>query len=503
VRKWNDGTKQFRRVFVISRGMSIFILLTLFAVIDVAAQQIDCSSEETASDNSETSADVAPVQANRAWGRLIELRPKKMLCDFNVSTDERGVIEQVLGAYGIDPTVDSSIIGKRIRFDVNRVAFADAADLLKLTTGTFFVALSPTQVLVLLDTKEHRAQYERQLEEQVSVPGLTSTELAEMQGAAKTIFGIEHALSQDNQGTAILRGPSAELEAMNGAYQELFAGHSELLIEMDVYEIDRIKDTTANVTLPNTATLFNVQSQINSVIANNSTLVQEIISSGIASAGDYVAILAALLASGEVSGTVFNNPFVLFGGGLTETGVELNTTSANMLLNSSYVRSLDRMQLRVLDHEEATFRSGERYPIITSSYKALGGSSSSSVSSVTVPQVQYQDLGLTLKVKPSIEDQIQVALSVDLRVSSLAGSTINNIPVLTNRQYSGAIMVHFGNSALITSVISHQDVGEIIGYTMDQANDSSSVELIVLVTPHLLRATHTRSVGAMRLLPVH
>jgi len=161
------------------------------------------------------------------------------------------------------------------------------------------------------------------------------------------------------------------------------------------------------------------------------------------------------------------------------------------------------MQLRVLDHEEATFRSGERYPIITSSYKALGGSSSSSVSSVTVPQVQYQDLGLTLKVKPSIEDQIQVALSVDLRVSSLAGSTINNIPVLTNRQYSGAIMVHFGNSALITSVISHQDVGEIIGYTMDQANDSSSVELIVLVTPHLLRATHTRSVGAMRLLPVH
>jgi type II secretory pathway component GspD/PulD (secretin) len=200
--------------------------------------------------------------------------------------------------------------------------------------------------------------------------------------------------------------------------------------------------------------VFNVRSEINSIIANNSTLVQEIISSGLASAGDYAEILAALLASGELSGTVFNNPFVLFGGGLTETGVEWNSTIANMLLNSSDVRSLNRIQLRVLDHEEATFRSGQRYPILTASYTGLGGSSSSSSATATIPEVQYQDLGLTLKVKPSIENQEQVALSFDLKVASLAGSSINDVPVLANRQYSGDIVVHFGNSALITSAIS-------------------------------------------------
>ncbi len=278
-------------------------------------------------------------------------------------------------------------------------------------------------------------------------------------------------------------------------------------MEVHVYEIDRTKDTNAGITPPNSITLFNVRSEINSLIANNSTLVQEIISSGLASAGDYTAILAALLASGEISGTVFNNPFVLFGGGLTETGVEWNTTNANMLLNSSDVRSLNRMQLRVLDHQEATFRSGERYPIVSSRYTALSGTSSSSSSTVTVPEVQYQDLGLTLKLTPSIENADRVALSVDLKVSSLAGSSINDVPVLANRQYSGDIVVHFGNSALITSVISRQDALAISGYpgfgATDRQKDATSVELVVLVTPHLLRLSHTDPAGTMWLLPVH
>lgn len=492
-------------VLVISRRIGICFLLVFLAAIEASAQQIDCSSEGPASHQSETAADIAPVRENGVLNKLAALKPQSVICDFNLHIDERSLIDEVLSAYGIQPTIDSSVTTRQIRFGVDQLTFADAASLLKLATGTFFVALSPTRVLVLLDTKEDREKYERLLEEQISVPGPTSAELTEMQGAAKTIFGMERGISQDSQGRIVVRAPEAELTAMNGAYEELFTGHSELWIEVHVYEIDRTKDTNAGITPPNSATLFNVRSEINSLIANNSTLVQEIISSGLASAGDYTAILAALLASGEISGTVFNNPFVLFGGGLTETGVEWNTTSANMLLNSSDVRSLNRMQLRVLDHEEATFRSGERYPIMTSSYTTL--SSSSSSSGATVPEVQYQDLGLTLKVTPSIENQDQVALSVDLKVSSLAGSSINDVPVLANRQYSGDVVIHFGNSALITSAISRQDALAISGYpglgATNRQDDATDVDLVVLVTPHLLHMAHPEPASAMWLLPVH
>jgi general secretion pathway protein D len=93
---------------------------------------------------------------------------------------------------------------------------------------------------------------------------------------------------------------------------------------------------------------------------------------------------------------------------------------------------LDRTQLRVQDQQDATFRSGQRYPIITSSYTALGSSSSSSL---TVPQVQYQDLGLTLKVRPAIEDEHTIRLHVDLQLSALSGASLNSIPVLSHEQY--------------------------------------------------------------------
>jgi type II secretory pathway component GspD/PulD (secretin) len=73
---------------------------------------------------------------------------------------------------------------------------------------------------------------------------------------------------------------------------------------------------------------------------------------------------------------------------------------------STDVRSLDQVQLRVMNKEEATIRSGERYPIMTSSFSGLVNNSSSK--NQTVPQVQYEDLGLTLKVRSQIESENEV-----------------------------------------------------------------------------------------------
>jgi hypothetical protein len=39
--------------------------------------------------------------------------------------------------------------------------------------------------------------------------------------------------------------------------------------------------------------------------------------------------------------------------------------------------------------------------------------------------------------------------------------------------------------------------------TTDQNKSAPSLELVVLVTPHLLRTSHPGSSGVMQLLPVH
>lgn len=201
----------------------------------------------------------------------------------------------------------------------------------------------------------------------------------------------------------------------------------------------------------------------------------------------------------------------MFGGGLTETGLDLNGLSANMLLNSSDVRLLDQMQVQVLDQEEATIRRGERYPIMTSSVSSLVGSSSSTP---TIPQIQYQDLGLTLKVEPHFEGQSGVSLNLDLKLASLAGSTINNIPVLNNREYAGIVSLRMGESALVVSSMSKQDSLEITGVpglsdipgfqnATNRQDTTDSMELAIVVTPHLIRQAHRGTAEPMLLLRQH
>lgn len=441
----------------------------------------------------------------------IELAAQKGRGTFHLKADEPSVISQVLNDYGIQATVDDSVGTQMVRFDATDVDFAEAAKLVKLATNTFLVPLDSRYVLAVADTKENRRKYERVATETIYLPALSPSELSEMGDIVRGLFGVNDATVQASQNTLTVRAPLRELAALNRVCREMLVGRSELQLDVRIYEIDKTRTTDVGVVLPSSTTMFNVPSEINSILADNATLIKQLLASDPALAGNYAAILAALIGSGALTGTVFNNPFAVFGGGLTEMGLDLNGASANLLLNSSDVRLLNEVQLRVVDQEEATIRSGERYPIVTSSFSSLLGSSSSTL---TLPQIQYQDLGLTLRVKPHVEGENEMSLNLDLKLDSLGGSTINNIPVLNNRQYEGIISLHLGESALVVSDMSKQDSREIMGipglsdipgfqYATNHQDMTDSMELAIVITPHLVRTAHRDAVEPMLLLSQH
>lgn len=440
-----------------------------------------------------------------------ELVPSDSVHSFHLHTDEHALIEQVMRAYGIEAAVDQSVRAQVVPFDAADVGFADAEAMVQLATNTFFVPLAAQRVLALGDTKENRAKYERQVSETITFPGFGTAELTDMLGIAQTVLASRRSAVDMGQHSLTVRAPVAELAALNRIYAGVVAGRSELQLDVHIYEIDRSKETNVGVILPNTATLFNLSSEVNEVLGANSSLVEEIIASGQASAGDWQKIIAILIASGALSGTVFNSPFAVFGGGLTESGVEWNSIAANMLLNSSEVRSLDQIQLRVLDREEATFRSGQRYPVISGAFSTLSVTGSATQ---TIPQVQYAELGLTVKVRPYIEEANGIDLHVDLKLDALGGEALNNIPILTTRQFNGVVSVHAGASALLVSAMSRQDAQQLTGVpglsevagtggATNRQNSLELLELVVLITPHIIRAGNRDAAEPMILLPLH
>ncbi|HEX3436779.1 MAG TPA: hypothetical protein VHT24_08415 [Pseudacidobacterium sp.] len=499
----------------------------------IVGQHID----ELARDNEPHSAILMP--AVEEAGPPVQLIPKPGKQSFHLHTSGTEVLRQVLTAFGITPTLDSSVKGQLVRFDVDDVNFAQAAEMLNLATGTFFVPLDAGRVLIAADTKENRTKFERQIMETVYVPGLTNEEMTSLGNMIHNVFEIQQAVVQAQNNTLTIRGPRERVDALNHTLTEMLDGRSQVLLHLRLYSIDETRMTNIGVQLPQQTTIFNVPSEVNQIIENNQSAVQQIIAAGLANAGDNIAIVAVLIATGVVSGTVFNQPFALFGGGLTESGLTLNQgATLNLSLNSSATRLIDQVQLRVQDQDDGKFIVGSRYPIITSTYsnvagntlsipgisqsglssilQNLGVSSSALTSSLsaTIPQVQYQDLGLMLSATPHIQQNHDVSLKLDFKITSLSGQTANGNPILNNQEYQAYVTLPQGESALVVSNVTKSQTAAITGVpglsdlpgfqsTTNKEAEVDTSKLVILITPYIMRLSHTRPTGQIVMLPTH
>jgi general secretion pathway protein D len=459
-------------------------------------------------------------QAADSIGESIAVQPAAEVHSFHLHTDQRSTIQQVYKAYGLQPTVDDSIRMIPVRLDIDDANFVEAVRALSLLTTSFYVPLDSHRVLVARDTPENRNQFQRLDLETVYLPGLAAAELTEVGTLAKNVFEFEKASVDPSAGTITVRGLPNTLNAFNATIHELIDGHSQVLLDVNMIQLAHTSDRNTGVQPPQSISAFNVYAEEQSILNSNQALVQQIISSGLASPGDTLAILGILLASGQVSSSLFSNGFALFGGGLTASALSPGTLSANLALNSSDSRDLDHMQLRMGDGQAGTVRSGTRYPIQTSSFSSLspnlpnipgltGAGSSSSLSSLlgslsggvpNVPQVEYQDLGLTLKATPNVMRNNDVTLTIDLKIVALTGSSVNGNPILDNTAYSGVVTVPQGQGVVLLSELDSQEsraisgvpgLSEVPGLNNLTGNDTqkSRSTLLIVITPHVVRGT--------------
>ena len=183
------------------------------------------------------------------------------------------------------------------------------------------------------------------------------------------------------------------------------------------------------------------------------------------------------------------------------------------------MRILDAVQLRIANSETATFRVGSRYPILTSlttatsstavttALEAAGVSSSvaeklgGSGSTTTVPQIQFEDLGITLKITPSVADDSNVRLAVDFKIEAIGGTGVDSIPILNSRALASTVTVLAGETTMLAATISTNDtklldgvpdLNDLPGFQgTNRDTDGTHNELLITVTPHIVRGGHS------------
>jgi tetratricopeptide (TPR) repeat protein len=440
---------------------------------------------------------------------------------FHLRSSQRQAIQEVFKAFGMEVTLDESVRSTQIRLDIENANFDQAMEALHLLTHTFFVPLDVHRVLVAADSRPNRERFEHLELETIYLRGLTSSQLTEVGNLAKNIFDVQRSVANQNSMTLTLRAPQKTLNAFNSTIRELLNGRSQVMLQVQMFQLAHTNNRNTGIQPPQSISAFNVYTEEQAILNANQALVQQIISSGLVAPGDTLGILGILLASGQVSSSLFTNGIALFGGGLTESALAPGAATLNLNLNSSDSRELDDIQLRLGDGDPGTVRAGTRYPIQTASYSSGVSSNVPSIPGLTsagasgsltsllsnlagsaanVPIIDYQDLGLTLKTTANVMRNSEVALTIDMKVVALSGTSIGGNPVLNNQAYTGVLTVKQGEGVVLISNLNKQEVRAVSGVAglseipglndvTDKNAQTSVATLLILITPHVVRGT--------------
>lgn len=458
----------------------------------------------------------------------ITLTPNGGTRSFHLQADQQEVIKNVVSAYGIRPVFDPSVESKNFRLDLENTPYQQAVPVLLDMLHLFAVPLDSTSVLIASDTQENRQRLEHLLQETIYIPGMTNDQMDQFANVVRNVFDLntKQVVQEKGSGALVIRAPEQTLSYVNLTLADLIDGGSEVMIELKLYTADRTNQRNIGAQLPQQVGLYSVSAEAQNIVNANQSLVNQAISQGLVPANaSNIAIALALIASGLVQSTLLSSTIGVIGGGITQFGVTSNQDPTfNLSLNSSDTRALNDLQVRVGDGQTATFRMGEHYPITTSTYSSGGTGApgvagatingvsvsnllNSSSNVLTIPQIQYEDIGLTLKATPIIQKSGPIKMKLDLKIESLTGSSINNLPVLNSQQFASDVTVNDGETALLVSSLTRTQAAAISGYpgladlpgfqtaTADKTTNSDSSELLLLVTPHVTRRRSNAAFG--------
>jgi len=462
----------------------------------------------------------------------IEFAPAPGNKDIHHRGSAQDVVRSVYSDFGISVTFDSSFTNNaQIKFDLDSVDFATATRVLADMAHIFAVPVQPRTALIAKNTPGDRDRLMPLVEETLYLPGVGNDAMTEFANLARNVFELKQVTASATGGHMLVRGDESTVKALNATYADMLDGGSDVLLDIKLYEVSKTHLVNIGASLPASLSAFSLVTSGQNLINANQSLIDEAISSGVlkltgTSAANELTELAFLVAAGVSGASQFTSLLGTIGnyGGLPLLGVDVASSGTfNLLLNSSDVRLLDDVQLRGGDNQALNFRAGTRYPIVTATYSSgvssslasqlsgvsINGTSAASLlaqygagSSVTVPQVQYEDLGITIKATPKIQRSGDVSVALDMKIEALGSGTIDSIPILNNRSFTSTVAIPAGQTALMASAVSRNEARDIEGIPglselpgfqgTEKSAEIDADELLITITPHVVRSGRFR-----------
>jgi type II secretory pathway component GspD/PulD (secretin) len=158
----------------------------------------------------------------------------------------------------------------------------------------------------------------------------------------------------------------------------------------------------------------------------------------------------------------------------------------NAMITEGRAQVLATPKLLTLNNREANLLIGETYPIVYQT-SAFGGQ-----------QVQFVDIGVKLRLTPTIGQDGSVTAELHPEYSEVEGFAANGLPIIANRKIDSTLRVNDGQTIVLGGLlreVTSETVTRIPGlssipilgaFFTDKQRTHQRSEIVFLITPHVI-----------------
>jgi general secretion pathway protein D len=376
-----------------------------------------------------------------------------------MTTTSDNVYKTIGKLAGINVLFDLDYRPQRINIELDEVPLREALRMVALQSKTFWRPISTKAIFVASESK--RKEFEDNVMMTFYVRNAsTPAELQEVVGTLKGILDINKIQVNPSHNTITLRGTPDQMVLAQKLINDLDRPKAEVVIDIAILEVSSDLLHTIGTTVPTS----------------------DSIAFGAASTGSL--ILGHALNGGHFS--------VAIPGG-----------SFSFLMSDSNTKVLQNPRIRVLDQGKATLKIGDRVPIATGSFAAVGGGSGGGISPLVNTQFQYLDVGVNIDITPRVLTGGDVNLKMVLEVSTVTGSTnIGGIdqPTIGQRHIEHETRLGDGEMSLVGGILEDSERQSLGGYPWlgnipilkylfgQETKDRRKTEIVFAIVPHIVRS---------------
>jgi general secretion pathway protein D len=384
---------------------------------------------------------------------------------FDAARDEpRATIEQVASAFGIKVVFDPDYQAPPpFALHAQDLNMQEALRIVEAVSNSLFVPVGEHEVLVFRDSPQRRTDTMPTMSLAIPVPErLTVQDAQEILTAVQQTLELRKVSIDPGRHMVYIRDQVSKALAAKRLFAALSRQRAQVEVEVELLSVAKSSSLAYGLSLQNMVPLVNFGGLLNNVSSATAGFTQ----------------------------------FLTFGGGASLMGIGISDALTMATVSRSSAASVLRATVVTADGQPATLHIGDRYPIVTQGY--FGPTTGTGQVYAPPPTVQFQDLGLSLKVTPSVHAEGEVTLDLEAQYAVLGATVTNGIPAISSRKFVGKVRLAEGEWAVVAG-LAESDAGTtvsgppglinlpVIGRLFRQTTVSKdSSEVLVLLKPQLM-----------------